>query len=90
LVEDNEPLAEATAEFLRSEGLEVQVASSGREALTCVATFRPDIVLCDLRLPDIAGFDIAKALRKNPVTRNALFVIHSAFRETDFDERRLA
>src|SRR5262245_49304226 len=83
LVEDNEPLAEVTAEFLRNAGLEVQVALTGHEALASVGTFRPDIVLCDLRLPDMAGFDIAKALRNSPVTKNALFVIHSAYRETD-------
>ena len=85
LVEDNEPLAEVTAEFLRNAGLEVQVASTGREALASVVTFGPDIVLCDLRLPDMTGFDIKNALRNSPVTKNALFVIHSAYSETDID-----
>ena len=86
LVEDNQPLAEATAEFLRSAGLEVRVAKTGREALTLVAEFRPEIVLCDLRLPDMVGFDIAGALRKDSATRNVLFVIHTGFRETYFDD----
>lgn len=86
LVEDNELLAEATAEFLRGAGLEVRVAETGREALTLVLEFRPEIVLCDLRLPDMAGFDVARALRKDSATRNVLFVIHTAFRATDFDD----
>jgi CheY-like chemotaxis protein len=86
LVEDNELLAEMTAEFLRGAGLEVRIAKTGREALTLVVEFRPEIVLCDLRLPDMAGFDIAKALRKDSATRNVLFVIHTAFKVTDFDD----
>ena len=84
LVEDNELLAEATAEFLRDGGLEVRVAETGREALALVVEFRPEIVLCDLNLPDMGGIDIARALRKDSATRSVLFVIHTAFRETDF------
>jgi CheY-like chemotaxis protein len=83
LVEDNKPLAEATAEFLRSEGLEVRLAATGGAALTSLVAFRPDIVLCDLRLPDMDGFDLARAVRKSPATRNAVLVIHTAFSETD-------
>ena len=85
LVEDNVPLAEATAEFLRSEGLEVRVVSTGGDALISVVEFRPDIVLCDLRLPDMLGFELAVVLRQNSATRKALFVIHTAFRETDIE-----
>jgi DNA-binding response OmpR family regulator len=85
LVEDYEPLALATADFLRNAGLEVRVAETGREALTLVVEFRPEIVLCDLKLPDMAGLDIARALRKDSATRNVLFVIHTAFRETEVD-----
>src|SRR4026209_2496222 len=84
LVEDYGPLAETTAEFLRSAGLEVQIAQNGRDALTLVAQFRPEIVLCDLRLPDMTGVDILRELRKDSSTRNVLFVIHTAFEATDF------
>ena len=51
--------------------------------MNSLVAFRPDIVLCDLRLPDMEGFDLARAVRKSSVVRNALFVIHTAFRETD-------
>src|SRR5215831_1253972 len=84
LVEDHEDLADATAEFLRSEGLAVQVASTGAEALTAAVAFRPDIVLCDLNLLDMTGVEIARVLRGNPASRNTLFAIHTAgLRETD-------
>ena len=66
LVEDHEPLAEATAEFIRDKGLEVQIASNGREALEMAASFHPEIVLCDMRLPDMPGYEVAQALRALP------------------------
>jgi two-component system, OmpR family, alkaline phosphatase synthesis response regulator PhoP len=83
LIEDNLLLAEATAEFLRDAGLEVQIAESGEEALHTALLFRPDIVLCDMRLPDMSGLDVAKTLRATPVTRNALLVVHTAMSDAD-------
>jgi len=55
LVEDHAELAELTAQMLCSEGLDVRVAGSGREALDSASKFRPQLVLCDLHLPDISG-----------------------------------
>src|SRR6516162_9027444 len=83
LIEDHEDLADATAEFLRMAGLEVRVAATGAEALATAAGFRPDIVVCDLNLPDMGGLDVARALRASPVTRNALFAIHTALSQMD-------
>jgi DNA-binding response OmpR family regulator len=77
LVEDHAGLAEATQEFLQSERFDVRLASSGREALAAAIAFQPDIVLCDLHLPDMPGLDVLSALRKNPAVGHALLVIHS-------------
>lgn len=79
LVEDHAPLAEATAEFMRTAGLEVRIASSGRDALNAVAAFKPEIVICDMNLPDMHGLDVARAMRTTPAGKNALIAIHSAF-----------
>jgi len=77
LVEDHAGLAEATQEFLQSEGFDVKLASSGREALGAAVAFQPDIVLCDLQLPDMSGLDVLSALRKNPAVGHPLLVIHT-------------
>ena len=77
LIEDNAGLAEATQEFLQSEGFDVRLASSGREALGAAVAFQPDIVLCDLHLPDMAGVDVLSELRKNPAVGHPLLVIHT-------------
>ena len=86
LVEDHDILANATADLLQSAGLEVQIASTGGQALASVGSFRPDIVLCDLNLPDMAGVDVARDLRKSLLTSDALFVLHTALREEDLKD----
>lgn len=76
-------MAEATAEFMRSRGLDVRIASTGREGLEAAAEFHPEIVLCDIRLPDITGSDVALALRAMPGAKGAVIAIHSAMTESD-------
>jgi DNA-binding response OmpR family regulator len=83
LVDDHEPLAEATAEFMRTKGFDVRVALTGREALETAAAFRPEIVLCDLRLPDISGLDVAQTMRKMPGLQSAVIAIHTAMTQSD-------
>jgi CheY-like chemotaxis protein len=86
LIDDHLPLAEATAEFMQDSGLEVRIASTGEEALGMVSTFRPEIVLCDLNLPDMPGSDVARVLRGTPGAKDALIVIHTAMHENDLPE----
>jgi len=83
LIEDHPLLAEATAEFMRCKGLDVQIASSGREGLETATVFHPEIVLCDVRLPDMSGFDVARALREMPRAKDMVIAMHSAFDESD-------
>ena len=83
LIEDNAELAEATAEFLRSEGLEVLIAATGNSGLEMAEAFQPEIVLCDISLPDMAGLDVARVLREVPGTKDALIVMHTALSERD-------
>src|SRR5215510_1711257 len=83
LVEDHVEFAEATAEFLGGLGLEVCTAQSGREVLETGVVFRPDIIVCDMNLPDMSGLDAARACRAKPETKNAVFAITTALSETD-------
>ena len=83
LIEDHPSMAEATADFLQFYGLEVRIASTGEEALGMVSAFQPEIVLCDVNLPDMTGLDVARALRAIPDAKSALIVIHTAMTEGD-------
>ena len=75
LIEDHPDLAVATAEFLEAIGLDVRTALSGHEALEIAATFEPQLLLCDMNLPDMSGLDVVRELRSNPSTERSYVVI---------------
>ena len=83
LIEDHAELANATAEFLRLFGLEVRIAPSGNQALKAAREFRPQIVVCDLSLPDMSGLDVVRQLRTEPKTKSALFAVCTAMAQAD-------
>lgn len=64
VVEDEEPLARFLKWELESAGFQVQTALRGKEGLRCAAEQRPDLVVLDLRLPDMHGYDVCRELRR--------------------------
>lgn len=56
--------------FLRAEGFQVLTAGNGHQALSCAATALPALVVMDLDLPDISGFEVARELRSRAATRH--------------------
>jgi CheY-like chemotaxis protein len=83
LIDDHPGLAAIMGELLKREGLEVRTASSGEEGLKFASDFRPQLILCDFNLPDMAGLEVIRRLRSNPATRHAYSVILTAQSETD-------
>lgn len=65
VVDDNEPAAEGLKRLLEHKGHEVRVAYSGNGALETFPSFMPDVVLLDIGLPDINGYEVADYIRKN-------------------------
>jgi two-component system OmpR family response regulator len=64
LVVDDEPnIGALLAATLRLAGLETRIATSGQEALSMAREFRPDLIVLDVMLPDLDGFEVAKRLR---------------------------
>lgn len=64
VVDDNFDAADSLAELVRQSGHQVEVAYTGKSALELARAWRPQIVLCDLGLPEISGYDFAKAIRR--------------------------
>ena len=62
VVDDEESITDLIALALRYERFEVEVAHSGRQALTALREFRPDLVVLDIMLPDIDGFEVARRM----------------------------
>ena len=70
IVEDDERLASLTAEYLQSNGLEVQVIGDGSVAIPAIIEQQPDIVVLDLMLPGADGLEVCRMVRdkyKNPI-----------------------
>jgi CheY-like chemotaxis protein/anti-sigma regulatory factor (Ser/Thr protein kinase) len=63
VVDDNRDAADSFAAFVRMLGHEVDVAYDGRSAVASALARRPSVVLCDIGLPGMSGYDVARALR---------------------------
>jgi two-component system, OmpR family, response regulator len=68
VVDDFPDAARAAAMLLRLLGHEVATAHSGRDALAVAESFQPDIVILDVGLPDLSGYDVARELRQRQRT----------------------
>jgi two-component system CheB/CheR fusion protein len=87
VVEDNLDAAETLRMVLEMEGLEVEVAHDGREGLAMARRFHPDLVLCDLGLPVLDGYEVARALRADPELSSSTLVAVTGYALPD-DQRR--
>jgi len=83
LIDDHAAFAAAMAELLSREGLVVQTALSGEEGLKFALDFRPQLILCDLNLPDMTGQEVIRQLRLNPFGRHAYSVILTALSDAE-------
>jgi two-component system CheB/CheR fusion protein len=87
IVEDNVDAAETLAEVLGLLGHEVVVTNDGPAALEAARTIAPRAVVCDLGLPGMTGFDIAKRLREMPSMAGSLLVALSGYGQVE-DRRK--
>jgi DNA-binding response OmpR family regulator len=79
LIADDEPNIVLSLEFLLQEaGYRVRVARDGQEALDAVAAELPDLLLLDVMLPRLSGFDVCQRIRANPAWRHLRVVMLSA------------
>jgi two-component system cell cycle response regulator DivK len=90
IVDDNEKNRKLARDVLRAAGLRTLEAASGGEAIALAAERLPDVILLDLRLPDMDGTDIARTLRDRARTAGIPVVALSAQRYAVDSDRLLA
>ena len=78
VVDDDPDIARFVEVNLRSAGYDVSVAADGEEALERASSLRPDLVLLDVMMPRIDGFEVAQRLRRNPQTANTSIIMLTA------------
>ena len=87
VVEDNRDAADTLCLLLEMLGHDVQVAYNGPDGVRRATSWGPDVVLCDIGLPGIDGFEVARRLRRQPGTEQALLVAITGY-GTEQDRRR--
>jgi CheY-like chemotaxis protein len=87
LIEDNHSLREEIVNVLEMEGYTVAEAANGRLGVESLQTEQPDLVLCDLMMPEMDGYATLEAIRGNPATAHLPVILLTA-REDDVCESR--
>ena len=87
IVDDNRDLAESAAVLLRASGHDVRTAYDGVSAVATATEYRPDVVLLDIGLPGISGYEVARQLRASESQRAMLLVAVTGYGQ-DTDRQR--
>ena len=85
LIADDEPNIVVSLEYLmQQKGHVVKVVGTGEDALNAVAEFAPDLILLDVMMPRMSGYDLCQKVRENPLWRGIKILMLSA-RGRDID-----
>lgn len=83
VVDDNQDAANTIMDCLHDLGAEAEVCHSGKEALDRAAGFRPQILMLDLDMPGIDGFQVAQSLRAEPALQGAKIIAQTAYGDAE-------
>jgi two-component system phosphate regulon response regulator PhoB len=86
-VEDDDALAGVYLVRLQAEGFDVKRVANGEEALAAATEFKPDLVLLDVMMPKVSGFDVLDILRNTPETANLRVIMLTALSQ-EADRKR--
>ncbi len=78
LVEDDNSLAAVYETRLQAEGFEVRRVQNGEDALAAAIEYKPDLILLDVMMPKVSGFDVLDILRQTPETANVKVIMLTA------------
>lgn len=90
LIDDELDLVKAVTVRFKASGYELIPASDGEEGVDKAQEFRPDLILLDIIMPKMDGYEVCKALKANPKTKNIPIVIFTATGQRDLEERCMA
>lgn len=89
LVEDDQGLSSVYKARLEAEGFEVYHCDNGESALSDAMEYKPDLILLDIMMPKISGFDVLDILRNTPETANMKIIMLTALsQDTDKDRAK--
>ncbi len=87
IADDNEPNRELLEVYLADVDCEIATAVDGADTLEKVVAFKPDIILLDIMMPKLSGFEVCQQLKADPVTRQIMVLMVTALGELGDIER---
>lgn len=87
LVEDDDSLAAVYTTRLEAEGFAIQRVPNGEDALAAAMNFHPDLILLDVMMPKVSGFDVLDILRNSPETANMKVIMLTALSQESDKQR---
>jgi len=87
IADDNGPNVELLEAYLAGVDCEMAVAVDGRDTLDKVESFQPDLILLDVMMPKLSGFEVCKKLKSDPATRGIMILMVTALNELGDIER---
>jgi CRP-like cAMP-binding protein/DNA-binding NarL/FixJ family response regulator len=78
LIEDNEDIRNNTAEILELANYDVRVAENGKRGVEAAMEFVPDLIICDIMMPELDGYGVLHAIQKNEAIKNTPFIFLTA------------
>ncbi len=90
IADDNQPNVELLEAYLAEVDCEIAVAADGHETLEKVSEFTPDLILLDIMMPKLSGFEVCRLLRKNPETSQIMILMVIALGDPGDIERAVA
>src|SRR5436190_16463046 len=83
VIEDERYLLEDIRELLQYTDFEVQGANSGSQGLQVANEYEPDLIICDIMMPDLDGYQVLEQIRGNPETADTPFIFLTAKADRD-------
>ena len=90
IADDNITNVELLEAYLAEMDCEIAVATDGQDTLDKVAEFKPDLILLDIMMPKLSGFEVCKALKKDPATKQIMILMVTALDEPGDIDRAVA
>jgi CheY-like chemotaxis protein len=83
IADDNRDSADSLAMYLKIKGHDTSTAYDGEEAIAAAEAIRPDVVLLDIGMPKLNGYDVCRRIRQQPWGRGTLMVAVTGFGQRD-------
>ena len=90
IADDNQANVELLEAYLAGVDCDTEIAVNGQDTLDKVASFKPDLILLDVMMPKLSGFEVCKQLKADPSTKGIMILMVTALNELGDIERAVA